>query len=437
VRIAPAFLQTFTVQLIQTAASIVTGILIARGLGPSGQGQFAFFAALIAFTVIVASFGQFEGNVLSSAGRSGAGRVLLTRALAHAALVVVVLFGLFALWKNAPGRRALGDAIMFFPVILGLEVHAQLLRGINLGQHHIAAYNVAALIQRLMNLLGIVLIAASASWDIRNVLWAWAIAATLGVAISSIWIWLRSDPARIRLPMLLAAWGASLRRGARALVTIAFTVLLVRCDIWMLRAFLGPSTVGQMSVASTLAEWLWYVPSILGNVLFAAAAADRVTAALQITRAARAVTALVLPAGLVLMLVGRFVVPLMYGSAYGPAGLLFVVLIPGMMAIAIHLVVDSYFAGKGFPAISIWSAVGALSAKVGLNLVAIPLWGAAGAAGVTTLVYSGLLVVKVLAFSRETGTSVRALLIPTRQDLTDNAKLARAWLAAKLTQRSA
>ena len=45
-RVGAAFLQTFTTQVIQSAASILTGILIARYLGPSGQGGYALFAAV-------------------------------------------------------------------------------------------------------------------------------------------------------------------------------------------------------------------------------------------------------------------------------------------------------------------------------------------------------------------------------------------------------
>lgn len=435
-RVGPAFLQTFAVQVAQTLASILTGVLIARGLGPAGQGHYAFFAAAVAFSVIIASFGQFEGNVLSSAGQSAAGRILLTRAILQSVGVLLILAAFFPVWRGFFARNGIVQVALMFPLILALEVQAQLIRGVNLGQHHITAYNVASLIQRLGNLCAILWLAFRGAWNLSSVLYAWAFAAALSTVVSGIWIWIRSDVVRLGVTALLGGWRTSVHRGARALVTIAFTVLLVRCDIWMLGHYLGSATVGQMSVASTLAEWLWYVPSILGNVLFAAAAADAAAATRQISRASRAIISLVVPAAIVLVVVGRRVVPLIYGSAYVPAGLLFVILVPGMSAIALHLVVDSFFAGRGFPAISIWSATGALVAKVGLNLVVIPRWGAAGAAAVTTLVYTSLAVVKVVAFRLETGTPVRAILLPTLQDFSGNASLARAWLVSRLGQGS-
>jgi Na+-driven multidrug efflux pump len=102
----------------------------------------------------------------------------------------------------------------------------------------------------------------------------------------------------------------------------------------------------------------------------------------------------------------------LYGQAFRPAALLFGILLPGMVALALHLVVDAYFAGRGFPPISIVSAVGALGAKIGLNLILVPGLGAPGAAVATTVVYASLLGVKVLAVSRASGMSVWSFVRP-------------------------
>jgi len=203
----------------------------------------------------------------------------------------------------------------------------------------------------------------------------------------------------------------------RAFVTLGVTLLLIRCDLWMLGPMVGVETVGQMSIAIALGEWLWYIPSILGNLLFAVVAADVVgKSTRQISLGTRAVTSILVPTALVLSLAGPKLVMALYGKSYEPAGTLFVLLLPGMTALGIHLVIDAYFAGKGFPSISILSAIAALTAKVGLNLVAVPSFGARGAAVVTSLVYTALLTVKIRAFASHTGTPVRSLLVPAPGD---------------------
>ncbi len=87
-----------------------------------------------------------------------------------------------------------------------------------------------------------------------------------------------------------------------------------------------------------------------------------------------------------------------------------------MTALGIHLIVDSYFAGSGFPAITIWGATAALVAKVGLNLIAVPAAGAEGAVAVTSAVYIGLLAVKVVGFTRATGVPAADLFLLNQSD---------------------
>src|SRR3989475_13174428 len=78
--------------------------------------------------------------------------------------------------------------------------------------------------------------------------------------------------------------------------------------------------------------------------------------------------------------------------------------------------------------ISIWSAAGALVAKIGLNLLLIPRLGLNGAAVATSLVYVTLLTVKIIAFTMRTGTSVATLVRPAWEDVRDNLATARRWV---------
>jgi O-antigen/teichoic acid export membrane protein len=141
---------------------------------------------------------------------------------------------------------------------------------------------------------------------------------------------------------------------------------------------------------------------------------------------------LILPVTLVLLVIGRWLVLTLYGPSYGPASWLFLILLPGMAAIALHLIVDSWFAGRGFPPISLWSVALALIAKAGLNLLVVPRYGAPGAAAVTSVVYLGLLTVKLAAFTRDTGVPLRSVLLPTAEDVRANLTTVRSWLSRRL-----
>lgn len=431
-RVGRAFVQTFGFQLLQSIASIATGVLIARALGPAGQGTYSVFAAGIGLGSTIATLGQFESNVLTSQGRATAGRVLLVRALLHGLIVMAVLLAVGPWLASVAnlGSTALATA---FAVVLALEVMALMVRGINLGQHHVTAYNLATLMQRITYFAAVVLGAALLGLTLVRVTIGWGLAAVVSILVSGIWIWNRSDRVALTWRTIRTGWVITLGRGIRAVSVITLTLLLVRSDIWMLGRLLDIAAVGQISVATYLAEWLWYIPGILASVLFAAVAADRGPAVVgQICRAARAVVLLIFSVTLVLLGVGHWLVLALYGPSYGPASWIFLLLLPGMAAIALHLIVDSWFAGRGFPPISIWSVVLALGAKVGLNLLVVPRHGALGAALVTSVVYIGLLTIKLVAFTRETGVPLRALLVPTVDDVRANlATVARYGFRAK------
>src|SRR5205814_1662864 len=188
-------------------------------LGPSGQGGYALFAAAVAIGVIVASLGQFEGNVLTSAGQATGGRILLGRAAIHATVVLVLALLLVPLWQRHYAGMGAADVATFFALVLGLEVLAQLLRGINLGQHHILAYNLTGLLQRLGYLTLVIGLLTTSHFRLTTVLGAWAIATGLATLLSAAWAWRRSPDVALHWSALKLGWGATLTRGLRALVT--------------------------------------------------------------------------------------------------------------------------------------------------------------------------------------------------------------------------
>jgi O-antigen/teichoic acid export membrane protein len=428
-RVGPAFLQTFASQVIQSAASITTGILIARGLGPAGQGRYALFAAALGLVATFAAAGQFEGHVLTSAGDRSWGRVLLTRSLIQTVAAVTLTILTQRFWRQALGLQANESLAILIVLVLLAEVLALLFRGINLGQHHIVAYNITTLTQRLCFFAIVATLTAAHRVNLQTVLAAWLASATANVVLGGLWIWQRSGRTNALWAGVRNGWQGSLSRGFKALVTISLTLVLVRTDIYMIGPMLGVDAVGQVSVASTLAEYLWYIPSILGSVLFAAVAANRGQETVaKICRASRTVVAVLVPVGLALAFGGRWLVPFIYGRAYVQAGTLFVLLLPGMLAISLHLVVDAYFTGTGFPPITYLSAAGAVAVKVLFNLALVPTIGLPGAAVATSVAYVLLLVVKVTAFRRATGVGLMALVRPTWRDIAYNIKLARAWI---------
>ena len=88
-----------------------------------------------------------------------------------------------SLWRLIGRREALVDVAGFFVVVLALEVGAQLLRGVNLGQHHITGYNLATLIHRIVYLLVVASLSVTVGLRLSRVLLAWTTASLLSVVL--------------------------------------------------------------------------------------------------------------------------------------------------------------------------------------------------------------------------------------------------------------
>lgn len=425
-------MQTMVTQAGQSVMSIATAILIARALGPAGQGTYATIVAGVAIGALLAALGQSQGNVLAAAGNIAA-RPLVAAAILHSIVLAAVLVLTSGLWHAAFGVEA-GSALAYLVgLVLALEMLSQMLRGVNLGRHQVTAFNLSAFAQRFSMLLAVAALLAMSGLTVGRVISAWAMSALVSIVLSIFWIWRSTDAIALDARAIGSSWRQAFRHGGRALVVLAMTLLLVRSDIWLLRYLTDEPTVGQMSVALGLAEWLWYVPGMLNNLLFAAVAADRGgETTRQVLRATRLVAALSIPAAVVLVLVGAFVVRLLYGPAYAPAGTLFVLLVPGMTAIAIHLVLDSYFAGRGFPPISQWAVALTLALKVMLTILAVPKWGAEGAAVVTSIAYAVLLGIKVIGIRQSAAVALRDILIASRDDIDRGSRELRDWLTVRL-----
>lgn len=435
-KLTSAFAQTLGVQVVQSALSVSIGVAIARALGPLGQGTYAMLATAVLLGALIGSLGQFQGNVLVAAGQPVPPAIVLVRSVLHALVIGVSLLAISYLWT---GWKSLGVArgvIDLCVLVTTVEILAQLIRGINLGQHHVLAYNVSTFLQRAIQAAGVGALWGTHSMTVGRAMAVWVTAALASVVFSSEWIRRRNEPTRIVYDAVFRGWAAKFGQGSRAFAAVAFVMLLIRCDIWMLQPMLGTRVVGQFSVATSLAEWLWYVPTIVGNLLFAVVAADGgKTSATTVARITRVALALALPCAAALMIGGRALVALLYGSQYAAAGVLFVALVPGMTAIAVHLVVDSYFAGLGFPPQTIWAAAIALLAKVGLNFVFVPAFGAVGAAAATCTVYIGLLVYKLVWFRSATALPFRKILVATPADLSAGLNEVKAWWRRRRTER--
>ncbi|HXG36865.1 MAG TPA: polysaccharide biosynthesis C-terminal domain-containing protein, partial [Dehalococcoidia bacterium] len=203
-----------------------------------------------------------------------------------------------------------------------------------------------------------------------------------------------------------------------------------RLDVFLVASFAGSTALGYYAVAFGMAEMLWHIPFALGSVFFPKAAAldlqaNAETAAITCRRAVF-ITALV---SLALLASGRFLITALYGNEFSAAVPAFYILLPSACLYTIHKVLSTSLAARGMPEASLFGALVAFPATVGLGVFLIPKLGIEGAAIASVCAYGLNATVILVTFLRVTGRSLPDILFIGRADIASSIAAVQALFA--------
>jgi O-antigen/teichoic acid export membrane protein len=403
----------------------VLSVVLARAIGPAGNGAFAVLITLVSFTVLLCSLGLASGLTYEvSRGWSA------TRAFSEGYRVAAVLglvgagagFGFYMLTRHSIFESVdLPLAVVALATVPALMA-TQFAIAILLGHDRYEGYMtlqlttaavllvVAAGLAIPFELAGAVAGLAASGW----------ITAAVGAALLR-----RPDPRPAvrpdggRLPEAfrfgLLAWGGNLLQQVN-----------YRFDLLILGAFAAASDVGVYSVALTLTGIAWVLPHGLQMVIFprtasldAAASSGELSpeeSDAAVARGVRHSVLLLLPAGLIVAAL-LALVPLVYGSSFNETVGLGFVLLPGVLALGVGKVLASIVAGRGAPRYNLYTAAVVAAITLALYFTLIPAYHEWGAAVASSISYLATAVISAVFFTRVLEIPLSAALIPTTADL--------------------
>jgi O-antigen/teichoic acid export membrane protein len=208
--------------------------------------------------------------------------------------------------------------------------------------------------------------------------------------------------------------------GIRSHIANLAAFLNYRVDQLLVNGMLGSSAVGIYTVAVNNTERLWLLVGNFAQVLFPTASAkqdDPEGFARFTARLAASMLFVLAIFGALLMLIAEFVVVLLYGEDFRPAGAVIVWLVPGIVALGHSRILANYIAGQGRPGINAVRGCAALAVNIAANLALIPVYGIIGAAVATTISYSMSAIAGYVAFVRIAKVDWREPLLPPLKDL--------------------
>jgi len=389
--------RTAAFNLAATAISAVTGVFLARWLGPSGRGDYAavtsyLFLALVFFELGLCSSIVFHVSKYKQAQADyvwTAAGLLVPLALA-AALVSVVLG--VTVFGDSPSRRA---AFMVLPlsIVFGFASAPATfaLQSLDLG-----SWNLTRLSQPLIFSLLVVGAHHVVALNVSLVIVLMALSMAVQTALAW-WLYVRKCSPRGHF--MTEHVRPMLRFGVLNMSSTAPNAVNGRFDQIVLAVMVSSAALGQYAVAVSLSVLAAPLVMAFGHVAFPSLArGERVS---ETIRTATRGSVLVSVVSVALILVaGPFIVPILFGPGYQSVSRLLLVLAPGGAVVVVNQVLGDVLRGLGRPGVvAACEGLGVISTVGGLVLL-VPHLGVMGAALTSTVTYVFVYVLLRLSVSR-------------------------------------
>jgi len=409
----------------------ITGVVLARGLGPDGRG---IYGLINESALVIAAF---PGAALELAGiyLIGQRRYNLQTVFSNTltwGLVLAAIFLLLIPVVLLSGLTVLGmSSLQTSIVLLGASMITvgDGSREYLLPLNRPTAYTGLTLIPSIIRFCGVlfVVLVVGLTVDAAAAVWLLSFAVLLLFTIATM-----RRHVQFRPGLNWQALKAQVSFGGRSHFGWILQALNHRLDVFMIAAMVGTGGVGHYLVGVNLAELTWWVPLALGTALFPKASAMDSESNFEMSAVAcRRTIVLTGLAGLGLLAVAPTAIPLVYGGDFVPSVTVFLIILPSGLFYTIHKVLGSSLSAYGMPQATLYAGLVSLPLTVGLNVLMIPRWGITGAAIASDIAYAVNAAVILTLFVRASKLSLRKILLFNGSDF----RAVRHHLQTKLLDR--
>jgi len=412
---------TFFTRLFTLVISLVSSVIIARLLGPTGKGILFLVILVPSFIALIASLGIEISNVYYI----GQNKYSLQDIIGNSVFTTVSI-GIpvgFLLWLLAPFISSLflkGINPLFLKIaaiMIPLTLLSAYCKEILRGEQRIKHYNFISLYRSAFSMLFIVLLVLILRLGVMGAIIGSILASLGAVAIS--WVFIRERKNYKFLPILhKEMFFDSIRFGMKGRLANILQFFNYRFDIFIVNWFLGVENVGYYALAVLISELIWYIPDSIGTVLYPKTASSTIEEANLFTpRVCRNSIFLTSLAACGLFALSGVLIPAIFGKAFLLSVKPLQVLLPGIVLLSLWKVLAADLIGRGMPEYYSYAAAASLISTVFLDFILIPRMGIIGAALASTISYSLAGFLTVFWFLKKSGINLQEVILPTRGDL--------------------
>jgi O-antigen/teichoic acid export membrane protein len=414
---------TLTRQFVSILIGILLLIILARFLGPSGQGKYSLITLLPLMLLTFLNLGLNTSTIYYVSKKEiNLNQVFNTNfiiALILAALSIVI--GIIVIFLLANNKFENVEQSLLFLSLSAMPFMFLMIfmQTIFQGLQNFKMFNSILVVQQLSNLLLVCLLVVLFNLELEGAIIAFILGYVLTV-LFILYILFYKYNVRINFREINKTYlMKSFKYGLKAHISNVMTFLNYRLDILLLGYFINPAAVGIYVVAVNVGERLSVFSQSISSVLLPRVAAEENEEVKNnlTSLVSRTLLLLIVLVSFVLFLLSDLIFTIFFGEQYNQSSLILKVLLPGLTLLAVEKLLSNDLAGRGKPELNMYVSFFNVIFNVCLNLFFIPKFGALGAGISSTLTYITSFVIKVVIFRRETGQSISSLLIIKKQDL--------------------
>jgi O-antigen/teichoic acid export membrane protein len=400
------------------ALTFLTSLIVARAVGPAAKGVLTLLSSSVTLLSVVVGLGFAAGGVHLYKSRNyspgtigGVSLVFWMASLCVIAMMLVAGGGAITrTFGGGDGREVLTRQWLWLSfATLPAMLVSTLVQAVMLVDNRMRVYALSTIGSQLIGFGAAVALVVVYGWGITGALVATLAGHVCTLIVSLLWLRSLGEPGALRAPR--SAFRPILQASGGPYLNSLLANVFKHGEGILLALLLDLRSVGHFGVALAFYQLLTEAPRaivwpLVGRMTDPGANAVEVAA-----RSLRLVPiAMILPV-LLMAAVSPFVIPLVYGEAFSPAGTLLAFMSPGVILRAVSLVVYAYFVVVG-GLDKIAPCVGATAvANLVLDVLLAPRWGLTGVAVSNVIAEFLLASLSVIVFLRHSKAPLSSILL--------------------------
>lgn len=374
---------------------LVPVILVTRGLGPEGKGQYSLVIATISVLMQLSILGLHTANTYYVSKDNNLLNKLFSNSIVWilSTVTFVSLILLLVKWLY-PGEIIFISGNTIWVVIIGtyLSLSSVIFQNLGIAIHKVRIVNRSTVLAKVLTMILIVALYFSKHLTIASAVGV-AILEFATLSILCLYpIWRTMAP--FKFDFDLEVLKTTIKYGFRIYMATLMGFLVVRSDVYLIKYFLGAERVGFYSSAVQIIDQIQYLAIAVSSLLMPKLASlSNPQERYRLKK--RSFNHIILITGAVCLgtfLFSDLIIQILFGKAFAPAALSLKILIPAVFFLSIETVLAQYIASIGLPWSLVWGWVAAFLVNIVLNMMLIPRIGETGAAIASVFSYLAILI---------------------------------------------